>query len=558
MKIQFELPKVPLLPSAAGIVLALHLAASLLRPADPAVTLAGLVLCYSVAIYACLLRGQNSGGVLRARWRLIALSFAFNIVASLLLFYKVDIVGVPTFHVGVYEFATFLRGIPLLMALIMPESSRQAGADSPLSLWVAAVQSFLFVVLAYFTVFFAMPAGILAPVANATFPTTPNFIAEYTVLAIAYMLRLMARSSARWTVFYRGVSMYLWATCCALFFIGEIAVKRWNATAGSPLYLVFDLILLTFALYTGRFTPAVKLPRSAPRVLFVNLAGPIVFPLVIFMLAVVLARTQFYWGIGAMALSLLLFAMRTTILQSGYRRIQQQLLEDNQLTLLEARVDQLTGVPNRRSFDRTMDREWRRAERTQSQLGLLMIDVDKFKHLNDTQGHPAGDRCLKRIAAVIDTTLGRATDFVARYGGEEFAVILTDTSPQDIRAIAENLRVAVNAAQFPNATEIGQFVSCSIGAAITVPGPPLTPSSLLTGADKALYEAKRNGRNRVEFTNLLAAPSLRDQTNGALNNLMKSYKESLYGPEHDPMGTREKINEAKTKFATVPTEATEH
>ncbi|WP_176441817.1 GGDEF domain-containing protein [Granulicella rosea] len=554
MKIQFELPQLPILPIAAGVVLALHLVASLMRPSDPAVTLGGMVACCAVAIYACILRGQNSGGVLRARWRLIALSFVFNIIASLLLFYKVDIVGVPAFHVGVFEFAAFLRGVPLLMALVMPESNRQAGADSKLSLWVAAVQAFLFVVLAYFTVFFALPDGVVAAVPNTTFPTTANYIAEYGVLAIAYMLRLMARSSARWTVFYRGVSMYLWATCCALFFIGEIAIKRWGAPAGSPLYLVFDLILLLFALYTGRFTPAVKLPRSAPRVLFVNLAGPVVFPLVIFALAIVLARTQFYWGIGAMGLSLALFAMRTTILQSGYRRIQQQLLEDNQLTLLEARIDQLTGVPNRRSFDRTMDREWRRAERTQSQLGLLMIDVDKFKHLNDTQGHPAGDRCLKRIAGVIDSTLGRATDFVARYGGEEFAVILTDTSPQDIRAIAESLRAAVNAAQFPNQTEIGQFVSCSIGAAITVPGPPLTPSSLLTGADKALYEAKRNGRNRVEFTNLLAAPSLRDQTNGALNTLMNAYKESLYGAEHDPLASKSQIKEAKSKFAAVATD----
>jgi diguanylate cyclase (GGDEF)-like protein len=542
MNIQIDFKKIPKLPVAVGTVLLLHLYLSIAHPADADATYTGLILSYLIAGWMCVKRSFRTGGTLRAKWRLVALSMLFNVFATLLIRFHFTYVGFPDFQFSVYEFNAFLRGIPLLLALVMPESNRTPGADSPLSLKIAGVQSLLFVGLSYYTIFFALPPGLTGALPHTIVPTTEQFLVEYGILAVAFTLRLVARSSPRWTVFYRGTAAYLVAVCFASLFASEIVGGKWNAPAGSPLYMVFDLVLLAFAMYVGR-TPSVaiaKVNRKVPKALFVNMIGPVVFPLTVFALAVVVARLQFWPGIAAMAISLLMFAARTLILQDGYRRIQEQLLEDNQTTALEARVDQLTGVPNRRSFDRTLDREWRRAERGGNQIGLLMCDVDKFKHLNDTQGHPAGDRCLKRIAAVLDGALHRATDFVARYGGEEFVVILTDTSPQDIRAIAETLRQAVQAAQFPNATEIGQFVSISIGGAITTAAPPLTPSSLIQAADQGLYQAKRNGRNRFELTNMLAAPSLRDQTNGALDTLVQSYKEQLYGPETDVLAGRAK------------------
>jgi diguanylate cyclase (GGDEF)-like protein len=549
MNIQIDLNKIPKLPVAVGVVLLVHLGASVMYPANADVTVCGLIACYLIAGAMCVKRSFRTGGTLRAKWRLVGLSMLFNIIATLLVRFHFEYVGISEFRFGIHEFNAFLRGIPLILALVMPESSRAPGADSSLSLKISGVQSLLFVALSYYTIFFALPPGLTGALPHTMVPTTGQFLVEYGILAVAFTLRLLARSSPRWTVFYRACAAYLVAVCFASLFASQIVVNKWNAPVGSPFYLVFDLVILAFAMYVGR-SPSVATPkvnRRVPKALFVNMIGPVVFPLSVFALAVIVARTQFWAGMIAMGVSMLLFAMRTLILQDGYRRIQEQLLEDNQATAMEARIDQLTGVPNRRSFDRTLDREWRRAERGQNQIGLLMIDVDKFKHLNDSQGHPAGDRCLKRIASVIDTSLQRATDFVARYGGEEFVVVLTDTSPQDIRAIAEQLRHAVSAAQFPNATEIGQFVSVSIGAAITTAGPPLTPASLIQAADQGLYQAKRNGRNRVEVTNMLAAPSLREQSNGALDTLVNSYKESLYGPETDILANRAKVTKVDEK-----------
>jgi diguanylate cyclase (GGDEF)-like protein len=526
------------LPTAAAIILGLHLLAALAWPADPAVTFAGVLFCNAAAFYACILRSRGASGILSAQWRLLSLFLCFNYVAALLLRLNIHTIGVAGFGLGVHEFAALLRGLPLLLALILPERGSHPTQDSDLSLWLASIQALLFAGLAWYALFFIHPFGRIEILPGTLFPTTGNFLAEYAILATAFTIRLVARSSPLWTSFYLAITFLLWA-CLGLGVV--LHAMPAQATSGSVRYVAFDVVILAFALYGGRPAPSLLVSRSGAATLYLNIVGPAVFPLVIFLVAVDVARVDFSAGIAAMGLSLLLFALRTASLQTGYRRMKEQMLEDNQLTALEARIDQLTGIPNRRSFDRTLDREWRRAERTRQPIGLLMVDVDKFKHLNDTQGHPAGDRTLKRIASILDARLHRATDFVARYGGEEFAVILTDTSPSDIKAIAESLRAAVAEARLPNATDIGPCVSISIGAALTRPAPPLVPSSLLSGADQALYRAKRNGRNRVEFADLLDAPSPRAQTDGALRALISDYKESVYGGEADPTIRHSKV-----------------
>jgi diguanylate cyclase (GGDEF)-like protein len=151
--------------------------------------------------------------------------------------------------------------------------------------------------------------------------------------------------------------------------------------------------------------------------------------------------------------------------------------------------DGLTGVPNRRHFDETLAREWRRAARSQRPLSLLMLDIDYFKRLNDTAGHQAGDDCLRAVATMLSESLQRAGDVVARYGGEEFAVLLPETDKADAQHLAERLRARVDAAG---------SITVSIGVATVVP--PADASgceTLVRNADSALYEAKRAGRNRV-------------------------------------------------------------
>ena len=164
-----------------------------------------------------------------------------------------------------------------------------------------------------------------------------------------------------------------------------------------------------------------------------------------------------------------------------------------------ASTDALTGLPNRRQFDATLQKEWFRALRDGLPLGLLMIDIDRFKPLNDRFGHPIGDAVLARVARVIRDCVRRAADMAARYGGEEFAVVLPGTAMAGALELAEVIRRAVHAADYADIVAGGHTMSVSIGVAATVPLAGAGHAALVHGADAALYQAKRNGRNRVEM-----------------------------------------------------------
>jgi diguanylate cyclase (GGDEF)-like protein len=160
-----------------------------------------------------------------------------------------------------------------------------------------------------------------------------------------------------------------------------------------------------------------------------------------------------------------------------------------------ATTDGLTGLVNRRVFGAHLAARLREAQRYRRQLSLLLLDVDHFKKVNDTHGHPAGDTVLRGVA-MLAAAQARETDLVARYGGEEMALILPETDLGGARAIAERLRAAVATAE--HATDQGPLrVTVSIGVA-TWPGSGQTADELLAAADRALYRAKQSGRNRVE------------------------------------------------------------
>lgn len=166
-----------------------------------------------------------------------------------------------------------------------------------------------------------------------------------------------------------------------------------------------------------------------------------------------------------------------------------------------ALTDALCAVPNRRGFDERLEREWRRCQRSERPLSLLMIDVDHFKAFNDHYGHPAGDECLRCVARIIDEALDRPGDMVSRYGGEEFACIVPETDQVGALALAERLRRSILEAKIiHDASETHAFITISVGVASTVPDYVRKQSSLVDMADAALYAAKRDGRNRVAAT----------------------------------------------------------
>lgn len=161
-------------------------------------------------------------------------------------------------------------------------------------------------------------------------------------------------------------------------------------------------------------------------------------------------------------------------------------------------VDGLTGIANRRRFDLHLEDEFRRAKRNTSPLSLIMIDVDYFKDYNDNYGHQHGDQCLVQIAGALNSVLHRSRDLVARYGGEEFTVILPDTSEDGAVQIAEAMRAEIEGLQIEHAySGVAKFVTVSLGVSTLVPELLSKTGTLIHAADRALYQAKRSGRNCV-------------------------------------------------------------
>ncbi|WP_027522753.1 diguanylate cyclase [Bradyrhizobium sp. Ec3.3] len=195
------------------------------------------------------------------------------------------------------------------------------------------------------------------------------------------------------------------------------------------------------------------------------------------------------------------------------RDITEQKNLENKLETL-ATEDSLTGLANRRCFDERLAEEWARAYRDRSSVGLLMIDVDHFKAYNDEYGHPAGDACLRTVAKIIATEAQRVSDLAARYGGEEFAVLLPNIDAAGCARIGERIRQAIRAAGLVHScNESAGCVTASVGGATCRPWLERTggPGTLVEAADRALYGAKQDGRDRlvmsVEVFNLLPMAS---------------------------------------------------
>lgn len=180
-------------------------------------------------------------------------------------------------------------------------------------------------------------------------------------------------------------------------------------------------------------------------------------------------------------------------------RTQALALANQQLQLI-SNTDGLTGIANRRYFDQTLAHEWARAQRGQTPLSLIMLDVDVFKHFNDHYGHLAGDKCLQALALTLAQTGGRREgDLVARFGGEEFVVLLPASDTQAAMDVAHHIQHAIQAMALPHEGAPFGIVTVSFGVATVVPQRDQAPEELVRRADRAMYRAKQGGRNRIEL-----------------------------------------------------------
>ncbi len=200
-------------------------------------------------------------------------------------------------------------------------------------------------------------------------------------------------------------------------------------------------------------------------------------------------------------LSILRQRVRNLVRQSYLIKNQlSELQQANQNLKLLANIDSLTKLSNRRDFDRYIEQEWERMKRSRSPLSLIMCDVDFFKNYNDKYLHPNGDKCLIKVAMAMRNTVRRSGDLVARYGGEEFAVILPNTDALGAVSVAEKIRLAVTDLQITHeSSAIAPYVTVSVGVSTIIPTHESEFQTLIDTADRALYQAKSQGRDRVKM-----------------------------------------------------------
>ncbi|MEG4498569.1 diguanylate cyclase [Microcoleus sp. F10-C6] len=192
------------------------------------------------------------------------------------------------------------------------------------------------------------------------------------------------------------------------------------------------------------------------------------------------------------------YAVVTTFADITERKQAEEIVRNQaQGDRLMAATDGLTQVANRRCFDERLQSEWHRLMQAKQQLSLIMLDVDYFKRYNDCYGHLAGDTCLVKVAKAAAAAVKRSADLFVRYGGEEFAAILPNTDAAGAIAVAESMRQAIRDLAIPHEqSDVSAIVTVSMGIASMVPRRGQSPEELIAASDRALYDAKRQGRDR--------------------------------------------------------------
>jgi diguanylate cyclase (GGDEF)-like protein len=179
-------------------------------------------------------------------------------------------------------------------------------------------------------------------------------------------------------------------------------------------------------------------------------------------------------------------------------QVQKELEAANQQLAAISSLDALTGIPNRRKLDEVLQEQWNKAVKSHIPIAIIMIDIDLFKLYNDSYGHLKGDYCLQEVARVIDECRRGNIDLVARYGGEEFIFVAVDINKDDTLLLAEKIRAGIESLCLEHSSSpIGAFLTSSLGISWQIPYNIESLTECIDRADRAMYQAKKEGRNRV-------------------------------------------------------------
>jgi diguanylate cyclase len=191
-------------------------------------------------------------------------------------------------------------------------------------------------------------------------------------------------------------------------------------------------------------------------------------------------------------------------------------LEHQNQQLVELSInDGLTKVRNRRYFNEAYPALWQEAMAKHCSIGVILLDIDHFKSVNDNYGHLLGDQCLIKVAELMKQIVSRPKDIICRYGGEEFIIVLFDTDQDSSSKVAERLRQKTSELAVPMDNGTDLYVTVSLGVGATIPDPSQDPMELIDQCDQALYAAKAAGRNRVIGIHELAATDQLNSTSSS-------------------------------------------
>lgn len=472
-----------------------------------AVTYAFDIVSPLLAVIACVLRARREGGQgMRMGWALVAVGCTIWAIGMMLSAWQDLTAQVASTVTYSSDFFYFFYGVPILLAILSATNDHSTALFS----WLDGVQITLAAYLTYLAIFSTAPFMQQTTDAMSVKLLAYTYDVENVVVAVCATLRLIAhRADGGAGRYYRALTLFLWvyAGCAGLY--NNFAMIDPNNMGLLELLPVFPFLLLAaFAV-----SPVPQRDEEGHGVdkgtgkgahdqdglaLLIDNFTPIFFTASLLGLGLLVMKLHPVPALVSVFVALAVYALRSAMLQSRYIRSERSLREARDHLEQLSLQDGLTGIANRRHFDRLLDAEWQRASRNKGMLSLLMIDIDHFKSLNDHFGHQYGDACLIKIAQALRSALTRSSDVVARYGGEEFAAILPATDLAGAEMVATKMREAVAALEIPNAPARGGSVTVSIGLAVCVAHPQHLPATLIAKADQLLYRAKQKGRNRVE------------------------------------------------------------
>jgi diguanylate cyclase (GGDEF)-like protein len=448
---------------------------------------------------ACIWRASHCPYSIRTHWRLAAASLFFIFIAAAVEAPSEIYLKAAPSVASIGDFLFFSAFVPILLSITLPEEGVFDRVLFLLDTLQAASCSFL----AYTVLMGAFPFTGNPAQAMPYAPLEFVYDAEYGVVVLLAALRFfLGTRNASDRYFFRILLIFtsLYAVTSGIYnhFVGKYSLTN-GLDALNDIPSAALAIAAIFAPATITSTP----PRASRRTLvrLIDNARPVFLSLALIALSAAVASLHFAAAFAFIFVAFILYSLRASMLQSKVEQAQAALEQSNRRLSEIAHFDSLTGIPNRRSFDECLASEWKRAQRNRQPLSLLLIDLDHFKRINDTYGHPAGDECLRHTAQMLCATLNRPADVIARYGGEEFAILLAETSSLGASAVAGRIRSAIAC---DAAVGARYLTTVSIGVSTWEAEEEASPEQLVCAADRALYAAKRNGRDRVEQIDLQA------------------------------------------------------